>query len=193
MEPIARLPGTKDHPVTIRVNPGGHYVTSKNNEMITTVLGSCIAACIRDPVAGVGGMNHFMLPASATGAWGDADASMRFGNFAMERLINDILCCGGQRHNLEVKVFGGGSIMAGGAAIGFRNADFVETYLREEGLRIASSHLRGPHARRINFYPLTGRVRLLELPQDEIIVMVDEKNYEGALKTQPTCGPMELF
>ena len=121
----------------IRINPGGHYVTS-GNEMLVTVLGSCVAACIRDPLARVGGMNHFMLPQSDSGAWGIASATMRFGNFAMEQLINEILCRGGRRHNLEIKVFGGAGIIGSSAQVGLRNADFVETYLQEEGLPIAA-------------------------------------------------------
>src|SRR3954470_1398717 len=88
--PFSRHPGIRGQEMRIRVNPGGHYVTS-GNELLVTVLGSCVAACIRDPVAGVGGMNHFMLPESDSGKWGIASASMRFGNFAMEQLINDIL------------------------------------------------------------------------------------------------------
>ena len=134
--------------------------------MIVTVLGSCIAACIRDPIAQVGGMNHFMLPESDDGAWGAASASLRYGNFAMERLINDILCRGGHRSRLEIKVFGGARMIGNTALIGPQNADFVEAYLKDEGLPIAAAHLRGAHARRVHYFPLTGRVRMLEMPRD---------------------------
>jgi chemotaxis protein CheD len=153
-------------PTAVKINPGEHYVTRNAAEMIVTVLGSCVAACIRDPVAGVGGMNHFMLPESPSGTWGGRSASLRYGNFAMERLVNDILALGGRRDRLEVKVFGGAG-MIDGANIGPRNADFVEAYLREQGLPIAAAHLRGDHARRIHYFPLTGRVLMQEMPREE--------------------------
>lgn len=98
-----------------KILPGEYYV-SNQNELITTVLGSCVSACIRDPVAGIGGMNHFMLPNSERGNWNGkhsiASNATRYGNFAMEHMINDILKHGGERGNLEVKVFGGGKSLA---------------------------------------------------------------------------------
>ena len=176
---------------TIKINPGGHYVTRDQNEMIVTVLGSCVSACIRDTYAGVGGMNHFMLPESDDGAWGAASSSLRYGNFAMERLINDILCRGGHRSRLEVKVFGGARL--NGAQVGPLNADFVEAYLREEGLPIAAGHLRGEHARRIHYFPHTGQVKLLELPRIEASLATVELGYGASLRNQPSAGSMELF
>ena len=113
--------------------------------MLVTVLGSCVSACIRDPVAAVGGMNHFMLPESGGSDWGAASSGMRYGNVAMERLINDILVRGGLRQRLEIKVFGGGNVMKGTSDIGHRNASFVETYLAAESLPIAAADLRGSH------------------------------------------------
>jgi chemotaxis protein CheD len=118
---------------------------------------------------------------------------MRFGNFAMEQLINEILSHGGQRQNLEVKVFGGASIIECGAEIGLRNADFVESYLWEEGLPIAARSLRGLHARRIHYQPLTGRVRMLEMPRSEPVVARIEQDYGDALQTIPVAGSAELF
>src|SRR5262249_28254371 len=86
----------------IKVFPGEHYVSDRSDEMLVTILGSCVAACIRDPRAGVGGMNHFMLPESGSGGsgWDSASSSMRYGNVAMERLINDVLARGGMRKRL---------------------------------------------------------------------------------------------
>ena len=161
--------------------------------MLVTVLGSCVAACIRDPSAKIGGMNHFMLPQSDDGVWGIASASLRFGNFAMERLINDILIRGGSRQNLEIKVFGGASIIANCAEIGLRNAAFVETYLRAEGLPIAAADLRGAHARRILYYPLSGLVRMLEMPRAEPTVARLELGYMARFETEPVAGSIELF
>ncbi len=177
----------------VKIGPGDHYVTGKAEEMILTVLGSCVAACIRDPVAGIGGMNHFMLPESATGNWGSASASLRYGNFAMERLINDLLCRGGRRCRLEVKVFGGAAMSGGGTLVGPRNAEFVEAYLQAEGLSITARHLRGKHARRVHYFPLTGRVLLRELQIGENDVTVAETGYHTAIKSKPTAGSIELF
>jgi len=185
--------GPRDEMKRIRIGPGDHYVTSRDDELIVTVLGSCVAACIRDPLAGVGGMNHFMLPASSTGLWGAASASMRYGNFAMERLINDILCRGGLRGRLEVKVFGGGAMFTGGPMIGHQNADFVEAYLRAESMPIAARHLRGLHARHIEYLPLTGQVMLLEMPQQDTEVARKESRFGKLLRRQPDSGPVELF
>ncbi len=177
----------------IKIGPGEHYVTRKSGEMILTVLGSCVSACIRDPVAGVGGMNHFMLPESANGTWGTASASLRYGNFAMERLINDLLCRGARRERLEVKVFGGAALSDGGSLVGPRNAAFVEAYLQAEGLPIAARHLRGKHPRRVHYFPLTGRVMMRELHIVEKDVAAAEAGYHAAIKGKPETGSIELF
>ena len=192
-EPFTRYQPRPGQDTTIRINPGGHYVSLGFDELLVTVLGSCVAACIRDPLAQVGGMNHFMLPESDDGVWGTASASLRFGNFAMERLINDILCRGGRRNSLEIKVFGGARMSGDGDGVGPRNADFVETYLREEGLRVAAADLRGAHARRVHYYPLTGRVRMLELPYDEPHVVRVESTYGARIRNEPVAGSIELF
>lgn len=180
--------------VAVKVFPGEHYVTADADEMLVTVLGSCVSACIRDPVAAVGGMNHFMLPDSGGGDWGDVSSSMRYGNVAMERLVNDILMRGGLRQRLEIKVFGGGNVLRGSSNIGHRNATFVEDYLAAERLRIAAAHLRGDLPRRIHFFPTTGRVMLLELRSaDERAVVEREKDYKSKLQTEPVAGSAELF
>ncbi len=176
----------------IRIGPGEHHVTRRTDELIITVLGSCVAACIRDPVAAIGGMNHFMLPESATGAWGQVSASMRYGNFAMERLINDILREGGERRRLEVKLFGGGSMLANGPAIGHQNADFVEAYLEAENMRVAASDLRGLHARRIEYGPLTGKVMMLEIDATDNCIANRERDFSRTILL-PACGSVELF
>jgi chemotaxis protein CheD len=176
----------------VKIGPGEHYVTSRPDELIVTVLGSCIAACIRDPRAGVGGMNHFMLPESATGNWGPVSASLRFGNFAMERLINDILRRGGQRARLEVKIFGGAAMLATGAAIGDQNADFVEAYLKLENMPIAARHLRGMRARKLRYSPLTGKVMMLELAEAEAVADT-ERCFLGRAARAPEAGSVELF
>lgn len=148
--------------------PGEYYVT-REQEMIVTVLGSCISACVRDPVAGVGGMNHFMLPASQNeshGTWGgnsDKDYTMRYGDFAMKRLVNEILRNGGRRENLEVKIFGGGRILAQMTDIGGRNIAFAHEYVRTAGLRLANEDTGGIYPRKVYYFPQEGRVRVKKL------------------------------
>jgi chemotaxis protein CheD len=178
----------------VKVLPGEHYVSSAPDEMIVTVLGSCVAACIRDPLIKFGGMNHFMLPESADGAWGTASASMRYGNFAMEVLINEILSRGGRRERLEIKVVGGGNVLAGATPVGSRNAAFVESYLEAEGLKAVASHLRGNLPRRVHYFPVTGKVMMRELRRsDDQVVLDTEKNYLSKLRTPPRSGDIELF
>jgi chemotaxis protein CheD len=180
--------------IGVKVLPGEHYVTQSSDEMIVTVLGSCVAACIRDPVARVGGMNHFMLPENEIGAWGEASSSLRYGNFAMERLINDILKLGGRRSRFEIKLFGGANVLSIGASIGRKNCEFIEAYLAAEGLPITAQHLYGEHPRRVHYFPGTGKVFMLELRrQKEIEGMKVEESYRETLKKAPVTGSIELF
>ncbi|MHB1334221.1 MAG: chemoreceptor glutamine deamidase CheD, partial [Sulfuriferula sp.] len=120
-----------------KILPGEYYYTGKEM-LIVTVLGSCVAACIRDRVSGIGGMNHFMLPDSGNEANSPLSASMRYGAYAMEVLINQLLKAGARRENMEAKVFGGGNVLRGFTTInvGERNAQFVRDYLRAENMRI---------------------------------------------------------
>jgi chemotaxis protein CheD len=181
--------------MAVKVFPGEHYVTADVDEMLVTILGSCVTACIRDPLTGIGGMNHFMLPeAAGGGGWDSASASMRYGNVAMERLINDILARGCTRQRLEIKVFGGGNVMGGTANIGHRNADFVEEYLFAENLPIVASHLRGNLPRRVHYFPATGKVMLLELQrtEQEAVARV-ETSYKSKIQSEPVTGSVELF
>jgi chemotaxis protein CheD len=179
--------------IAVKLLPGEHYVTRSPGEMIVTVLGSCVAACIRDPVAGAGGMNHFMLPESRDGRWGSASANLRYGNFAMETLINDILKCGGARCRLEVKLFGGASLM-GASTIGTANGEFVLRYLNDEGLTVAAQDLYGAYPRRIHYFPSTGQVHVLALRRQADLAMVaDEVQYQEQLYRHPVSGSVELF
>ena len=174
----------------VKVLPGGHYVTGRADEMLATILGSCVSACIRDAELGLGGMNHFMLPASADGAWGMVLAQMRYGNFAMEALINDIIARGGRRERLEIKVFGGANLGGGPASVGDRNAAFVEQFLRSQGLHIAASHLRGDCPRRIHYRPSNGVVKMLELRVEADLALLsgDARHQAGAGGAQADVG-----
>ncbi|MBE7637715.1 chemoreceptor glutamine deamidase CheD [Sneathiella sp. P13V-1] len=179
----------------VRVHPGDHYICKGEDEMIVTILGSCVSACIRDPKIGVGGMNHFMLPESDTGNWGTTSANMRYGNYAMETLINDILKAGGQRERLEVKLFGGGNVTPGSVLVGDNNGRFALNYLKYEGLTPLACDLGGPHPRRIHYDPITGKVdRLLLRRKDDLSLLKEENEYRRKLPKQASgSGEIDLF
>jgi chemotaxis protein CheD len=177
-----------------KILPGEYYFTHKDM-MIVTVLGSCVSACIRDRVSGIGGMNHFMLPDS-----GDSDspvsASMRYGTYAMEILINDLLKAGARRENLEAKVFGGGNVLRGFVAInvGERNAQFVKDYLRAENIRVVAEDLNDIWPRKVYFFPRTGKVLVKKLKQLHNNTLVNrEQDYANKLVTKPVVGEVDLF
>ncbi len=186
--------------MAVKVLPGEHYVSRDPHEMVVTVLGSCVAACVWDPVVRIGGMNHFMLPESNEQEGRPVTRSRRYGNYAMEALLNDVLRRGGQRDRLEIKVFGGANVLAsmgdsgGTLAIGERNADFVRRYLDEEQLAIAAEDLGGRHPRRIHFFPQTGKVVRLFLRKGiEQAVLSREISYRRQLQETPVEGEVELF
>lgn len=182
-----------------KILPGEYYVTT-NEEIIVTVLGSCVSACIRDPFMRIGGMNHFMLPVSNQDykilrATADSEAT-RYGNYAMEKLINDILKNGGRRENLEVKLFGGGKVIQHMHAteVGNRNIAFVRDYLQTEGFKIAAEDMGDIYPRKVVYYPMTGRVQVKKLRNihNETII-ARESGYREKLDHQPVTGDIELF
>ncbi|THB68977.1 MAG: chemoreceptor glutamine deamidase CheD [Gammaproteobacteria bacterium] len=179
-----------------KILPGEYYVT-KNDEFIITVLGSCISACIWDEVAGVGGMNHFMLPdGDDSGAWRSSSnsAPARYGNIAMERLVNDILKNGGKKERLKVKIFGGGQMLKMMTDIGQRNILFVEDYIRTEGLNKVGEDVGNVYPRKVMFFPKSGRVRLKRLQSVESgSVARRESDYLKRVKKEPDTGSVELF
>lgn len=182
--------------MSVTVLPGRHYVSSDPGDMIVTLLGSCVAACIRDPVIQVGGLNHFLLPESETGHWGERSAAMRYGNHAMEVLINDIVKRGGDRRRLEFKVFGGANVIEVSSSfpVGQRNVEFVERYLRDEGFAVAARHLGGTLPRRIHYFPTTGQVqmRLLKRTADRTL-FTRERDYDREVRAADQAGSIELF
>ncbi len=178
----------------VKVFPGEFYVTRKPDEVVLTVLGSCVAACIRDPILGIGGMNHFMLPSHSSGDWGGDLKSTRFGNFAMEKLINELIKAGCTRERMEIKVFGGANVTDSSNAVGSDNSAFVLKYLEAEGLRCAAQDLGGALPRRINYYPATGRVvRRLLGNSERSMVHREEYDYGKRLQKQQPAGEIELF
>ncbi|RZJ27946.1 MAG: chemotaxis protein CheD [Brevundimonas sp.] len=140
--------------IRVHVGQGEHHITADPAVMLTTVLGSCVAACLTDPLAGVGGMNHFLLP---DGAGAGTDAGRRYGAYAMELLINDLIKAGARRERLEAKLFGGGRMFDSLRDVGVANADFAERFLRDEGIRVVGGSLRGAGGRRLHYWPVSGR------------------------------------
>jgi len=179
-----------------RLLPGEYYVTI-SDEGVYTTLGSCISACIRDRVSGVGGMNHFMLPASAdVDGWKSTSlsAATRYGNFAMEHLINAILKNGGQRQNLEVKLFGGGRILQNMTDVGMRNINFARDYIQTEGLKVVAEDVGDIYPRMVVYFPATGKVRVKRLRSLHNNTIVEEEiRYISTVESKPVGGDIELF
>lgn len=195
---ICRYWDEKNDIYAAKLLPGEFYVTM-SGELITTVLGSCVSACIRDKNTGIGGMNHFMLPSNTNNnvnSWSNTpvNTQTRYGNIAMERLINVILATGGSRVNLEIKLFGGGRVLQIDTDIGGRNIDFVKSYLLTEGFDIAAEDVGGIHPRKIQYFPKTGRVRvkkLISLHNDTL--KKREEKYIKSLNISPIAGKIDLF
>ena len=178
-----------------KILPGEYYFTNKSM-LIVTVLGSCVAACLRDRVSGIGGMNHFMLPDGNGDVSNPTSASMRYGAYAMEVLINQLLKAGAKRENLEAKVFGGGNVLRGFTAInvGERNARFVRDFLRTEHIHVVAEDLNDVHPRKVYFFPDTGRVLVKKLKQLNNYTLVRrEQDYASRLKANDVGGDVDLF
>lgn len=179
----------------IKLLPGEYYVT-KRDMVLVTVLGSCVAACIRDRVTGVGGMNHFMLPDDRNGTNNPVGAAARYGAYAMEMMINQLLKAGAKRDNLEAKLFGGGNVLRGFTItnVGARNVDFALKYLRNEQIKVIAKSLLDIYPRKIYFFPATGRVMLKKLRQANNDTIIErESEYGSRLKHADIQGDIELF
>jgi len=180
--------------LVVLVSQGHFYVSSSPVEILSTVLGSCVAVCMRDPVAGCGGMNHFLLPAQRERPDGLPSASLLYGSYSIERLTNALIARGAVRQRLEVKVFGGANVLNGTTNFGHANADFVEAYLSREGLTIAARSLRGLNARRIRYYPASGRAQVCEVVGgNPARIAVSETRLASALKLDEDASRVEIF
>jgi chemotaxis protein CheD len=178
-----------------KILPGEFYVTIQDNEAISTTLGSCVSACIRDKVLGIGGMNHFMLPQQGKhgpNSW--TDFATRYGSYAMEHLINDILKNGGTRSNLEIKLTGGGKIIAKMTDIGAKNIAFALDYLQTENLALIIQDVGDIYPRKVIYFPATGRLRVKKLRtlQNNTVIQ-REQDYLDELSSQPDLGEVQLF
>ena len=188
-------PGSYFDPVlqteAIKLLPADYRVTDRPIALVT-LLGSCVAACLYDPMVQVGGMNHFMLPGGEAGS-----VSSRYGAHAMELLINDLLKRGARRSRLMAKVFGGGNVLSGfySDPIGTRNASFVLEYLSAEQIPVMAQDLGDIHPRKVCFFAQTGRTLVKRLPSARNDVIVDaERAYYGRLAREPVAsGSVELF
>ena len=182
--------------IIAKLLPGDYYVT-KNDEVLDTVLGSCVSACIRNPKTGIGGMNHFMLPRPSgleNDSWGSvAGRATRFGSASMEQLINRILSAGGTRADLEVKIFGGGKVLKSLIDVGNHNVRFVREFLRSEGLNVASEDVGESCQRHVQYFPKTGRVRVKHLNSRHTDIASHEQQYLSGLEKAPVAGEIDLF
>lgn len=176
-----------------KINEGGFCVLSRSDHVIMTTLGSCISVCVFDPVVRVGGMNHFLLPEERNAARKDS-FSMRYGNNAMETLINEVLKRGGQKARLVLKAFGAGNVLSINANIGVENQIFLKQYISDEGMKLETCDLGGVSPRRVAFFPATGKafVKLLLRAGDRNIGTEEEK-YRKKIEKQHVFGDIELF
>ncbi|OYV35346.1 MAG: chemotaxis protein CheD [Acidocella sp. 20-61-6] len=162
--------------------------------MVTTLLGSCIAACIWDATAKVGGMNHFLLPGETgepgAAAGGPPGNAMRFGVHAMELLMNALLARGAVKRRMTAKLFGGARMTKGLTDIGELNARFAERFLQTEGIAVVGGSLRGEQGRRIQFWPVSGRARQVLLARETEAIFRAERQRPAA---EPALGLVELF
>jgi len=169
----------------VNIIQGQFYVSADPNVVVTTLLGSCVAACIRDPLAGVGGINHFLLPAK-----GDGGDSESIGVHLMELLLNGLLKAGAQRCRLEAKIFGGARTVEGLSDIGQQNAKFAERFIRDEGVAFVGGSVGGTRGRRIQYWPVTGRARQSLMDSTASI----ERRIERApMPVISNAGELELF
>ena len=185
-----------DHAIErkIHIVQGEQHVDDDPTVVLTTILGSCIAACLWDNVAGIGGMNHFLLPGDETALRQSQPAgdAMRFGVHAMELLVNGLLRRGAVRSRLQAKLFGGARMIKGLTDIGELNASFAERFLRAEGISVVGGSLRGEQGRRIQFWPVSGRARQVLLQKETESILRAERTRPAAV-VPAELGALELF
>ena len=175
--------------------PGEFYATTQDMVLVT-VLGSCVAACIRDRLSGIGGMNHFMLP-DARDDGSPISTSARYGTNAMEVLINKLITMGAHRTLLEAKVFGGGNVLPGMTTmnIGEKNAQFVKRFLGNERIPIVASDLVDVYPRKVYFFPKSGKVLVKKLRtlHNETIFEREKEYGQQLVRGDAAAGEVELF
>lgn len=179
----------------VKILPGEYFATTEDS-LIVTVLGSCISVCLRDPKNAVGGMNHFLLPNDGISNISSISESARYGVYAMELLINQMLKLGAERHRLEAKVFGGGNVLKGFTVnnVGERNAEFVLDYLKAEQIPVLASDLLDRFPRKVYFFPATGEVKIKKIKSLHNSTILDrESEYRLRVRQAPKSGEVDLF
>ena len=198
-ETIKRFWDRRRNVIIAKILPGEFYVSKNQNEVISTVLGSCISACVWDEVNQVGGMNHFLLPEKnqySGDKWGDPSSyTTRYGNWAMEYLVNEVIKHGGTRNNMKAKIFGGGKIIHSmSSEVGDGNVEFVLRYLKLENIPIIANDTGGPWPRKVLFEPLTGRAQVKKLrSMHNDTVQRRERQYVNDVEEHEKESNIELF
>jgi chemotaxis protein CheD len=176
------------------VNQGEFKISNQPDLALTTVLGSCVAVCVRNVCTGVGGMNHFLLPREVTGRQSKGIDSLIYGMYSIERLINAVIHSGGNKTDLEVKVFGGARMLGENLNIGEVNSRFVNEYFEKEGMEIAASDMGGTTARKVRFVPSSGKVLVAKLTRVPTLQLVErEKKAGAALRSSIPYGNLEIL
>ncbi len=179
----------------VKVLPGEYFATDAD-EMVVTVLGSCVSVCLRDHYSGIGGLNHFLLPHDRSADASPLTESARYGVYAMELLINHLLKLGANRRRLEAKVFGGGQVIRDFtfANVGERNVQFVMDHLKNEGIPVVAKDVLNIYPRKVHFFPQTGRVMLKKISSLHNRTLIDrESRYLKQVEHKPEVGEVDLF
>ncbi len=181
--------------LVVKLMTGDCYFTAESREMLVTILGSCISVCLRDPLVNIGGMNHILLPGeNMTKDSSDLGYPTRFGTFAMEELINGMLKLGAKKNRFEAKIFGGANVIATAGNIGLKNIKFVKEFLASENIPIRSEDVGGEFARRLHYFPDSGKAMIRKLRRKEDLVIVDkEREYQEKLIKKQKTVDVELF
>lgn len=178
------------------VLPGNFMATNKPDDVIMTLLGSCVSACIRCSKTGIGGLNHFLLPSIKGKILKQTDLTTRYGDYAMEKLIGTIIRLGGDRHGLEVKIFGGANLYDTESVkpVGRSNIQFVLDFVHSEGISLLAEDIGGLNGRKIYFHPFTGKVKVQKINKNHQDLKSSETNYGYKLdKGNDDLGTIELF
>jgi chemotaxis protein CheD len=180
----------------VEIISGEYFISNKPNQLLATLLGSCISVCIRDSKLKIGGMNHFMLPGDEGDSEESHHNSARYGLFSMEKMLNELFKNGAQKDRLEVKIFGGADINENSQSVGKLNIDFIKGFLNRDGYKIASEDVGGNKARKIHYFPSTGKVMMKLISKDDNEnknIIQKERAYRLSVQSSPIGGEVDLF
>lgn len=177
----------------VKILPGEFYISRARDEVVSTTLGSCIAVVVFDSIAKIGGMNHFMLPSSISGEWAGVSSAARYGNYAMEHMINEALKAGALKNRMVAHIIGGGAVMGRSDEIGRSNTLFAQEYLKIESIRVGTTDVGLKVARRVDFIPATGALNVRHLTLDNNTIATREQLYTQALSVEAIENDVEIF